>query len=239
MITENPVVDEDPKFGEWLFERVGRIPTADGKSRMTLAAMSEKAAKFVTRLHSLQLSGVHVWLHELSRGGSRLRLNSEQITELRDLLNIEVGNRNDKRWRVRLKRTPERWTPDHIYRLAGRRSVLQPAPVTLEWAAAFVWLVIEQAEIPSGTLPLPCLIYAAYALQYCSKLKPLDSESDRVFAHHALDNYLTHPRKLLNEAQENELRHYLKNEPSLLMETANCVSVQIQDLFGKWEVTYA
>lgn len=226
-------------FGEWLFQRTGKIPIADGESFVTLATLSEKAAKFVTRLYSLQLSGVHTWLQELSRHDGELQLAPEQFNELRELLNIEVGDRNDKRWRVRLKRTPERWTPDHIYRVAGRRGVLQPAPATLDWAAALVWLVIEQGQIPSGVLPLPYLIYSAFALQHCVKLQQVDGDAaNQPFAITALTDYLTQPRMLLNESQVSELRHYLKNEPAVLESNARGVSERVERLFQDWNLNY-
>lgn len=124
---------------------------------ISMAELTEKAAKLCFRLRVLQLLGTDRQLQksqEQSRQGEDTR-NSRQMS-------VRFDFPSEREWLIRLKPDLERWTPDLLYKVAIHHGVAEPAPSALEWGAVVTWLLLERCVV-QGPLPADCVAYAACA----------------------------------------------------------------------------
>lgn len=262
--------------GDWWFLRQQRIPLsahriADNRVRweqtssrrrpetwtsdISLAEISEKAARFCFRLHSMQLAGVREMLTQLGARDASI-LTRQQQAEIRQRMDVPKG----KQWSERLKTSLNRWTLDFNYKLGVLRGVGQPSPPLLDWAASMTWITMSQAETAGVTLPLRYVIYSCCAIALCSRMKPIGSLNSsatiaakasgasitelresglpewKATALCAADGYLTEPRMLLCESDRRQLQHLVCNEQSQFFSVAAEASREVRLRLLDWEV---
>ena len=142
--------------------------TADGSgvsgslpwsTEISMAELTEKAAKLCFRLRVLKLLGTGRYLRE-SRREDVGRQDSHDLSNRQ--LSLRFDFPSEREWLIRLKPDLERWTPDLLYKVAIHHGVSDPAPSALEWGAEVTWLFLERGVV-QGALPAGCVAYAACA----------------------------------------------------------------------------
>lgn len=227
-----------------------RRGAATVKSRpLTMAELSETAAKLCFRLHSMYLQGVPGLLKELQQDNLQASQHANWTREINRRLDVG-GKRIEK---LKQGRDVQRFTLDHLYKLAALQGVFEPAPCVLEWGAVLTWLVLHLGSqpveggstlgIPGGTVPLECVIYAACAL---CLIEPIGAQQDScvvadnvsslepaAWQRQALDiceQYLSRPRLLIAQADFVRLSTLLEDEPAEVFRTAQQCSERLRVL---------
>ncbi len=222
---------------------------------LTMAELSEKAAKFCFRLHELYLQGVPKALRDLQPGGRPVQADAVRNNEISRRLDLG-GKRIEQ---LKQGRDIQRFTVDHLYKIAALQGVSEPAPCVLEWGAVLTWLVLHvdslsgQPEgkfgVPGGSVPLECVVYAACALSLIKPLRPtgtasestgLSAEQDAAkWQIRALDvctHYLARPRRLLSGLDERRLAELLHADTVRFFRIAEECSERLRSLPSLKEV---
>jgi hypothetical protein len=220
------------------------------KSRqLTMAELSETAAKLCFRLHSMYLQGVPGLLKELQQDSLPAAQYMARIREINRRLDLG-GKRIEK---LKQGRDVQRFTVDQIYKLAVLQGVPEPAPCVLEWGAVLTWLLLHLGShsvdaggtvgIPGGTVPLECVVYAACAMFLIEPIGPkkdsgaaqdgdagLASATWQRQALEACEQYLSRPRLLLGQADFVSLSAFLEDDPAEVFRTAQRCSERLRPL---------
>lgn len=224
-----------------------RRGVATVKSRqLTMAELSETAAKLCFRLHSMYLQGVPGLLKELQQDSLPAAQYMARIREINRRLDLG-GKRIEK---LKQGRDVQRFTVDQIYKLAVLQGVPEPAPCVLEWGAVLTWLLLHLGShpvdaggtvgIPGGTVPLECVVYAACAMFLIEPIGPkkdsgaaqdgdagLASATWQRQALEACEQYLSRPRLLLGQADFVSLSAFLEDDPAEVFRTAQRCSERL------------
>lgn len=215
--------------------------------RLTMAELSETAAKLCFRLHSMYLQGVPALLKELQQDSLPAAQYGTRIREINRRLDLG-GKRIEK---LKQGRDVQRFTVDQIYKLAVLQGVSEPAPCVLEWGAVLTWLLLHLGShpldaggavgIPGGTVPLECVIYAACAM---CLIDPIGAKQDASVSADTVvglesaawqrrvlevcEQYVNRSRLLMGQADFVRLSELLEDDPAEVFRIAQQCSERLR-----------
>jgi len=228
-----PLTDQriDQNRREWSRNR-GRRSKIAAQTSIAMSELTEKAAKLCFRINALNL---------LRNNHASGRISDAQTNPglIQDHYN-RFDFPTNREWSLRLNLQLDRWTPDLLYKLAAIRGVGFPSPSVLDWGGCVTWLMIHQAEVPGGTMPLDLLLYAACGVSIMS-LEPQGQGKDtrfvrRPISHHEdqytewqqlsiqlLEDYLRRPSTMISTADRAALKLMLfREQVELFQRAAEC-----------------
>ena len=220
---------------------------------LTMGELSEKAAKVCFRLHELYLQGVPKALRDLQPGGRPVQADAVRYNDRSKEISQRLDLGGKRTEQLKQGRDIQRFTVDHLYKIAALQGVSEPAPCVLEWGAVLTWLVLHvdslsgQPEgkfgVPGGSVPLECVVYAACALSLIKPLGPsggasestgLSAEQDtakwQIRALEVCTHYLARPRRLLSGLDERRLAELLQADRVRFFRIAQECSERLRSL---------